>query len=281
MCRPLPYELLVYFMYYANNENDIRVDIDNAVKGECYYCPVCNNSMIIKRGKIVSPHFAHKSNVHCDPWYVKKMSYWHRRMQNKFPPNMREVALWNDDKTEFHIADALIGSNGEGTVFEFQHSNISVNEFLERTQFYMNIGYSVVWIFDYQHSEYPKCMYYQESGYSENVKRVTWPGRDRVRMFDSEVFRSFMEEISINTEGRVTVLFHVNTGLGKLRSYRYQDCFTSYKWEYLDPISREPYFIKPYFLETDNMTNFLAAFFTENEIDKQINKMVTSASGLK
>lgn len=61
-------------MYYANDENGVRVNIDSAT-GEChYYCPVCKSRMIIKRGKIIAPHFAHKTKGQCDPWYTGKMS---------------------------------------------------------------------------------------------------------------------------------------------------------------------------------------------------------------
>lgn len=261
-------------MYYANDEKDIRIDIDSAVVGNSYFCPVCKSQMIIKRGKIVAPHFAHKSNAHCDPWYVGKISQWHRRMQNKFSPNMREVALWNGDKTEIHIADALVGDKGNGTVFEFQHSDISVEEFIDRTQFYMSIGYSVVWVFDYQDSNHPKCMYYKDTEYSEQIKRVAWPGRDRVKLFDSEILRTFIEECNSDNESNLSVLFHVSTGPGKQCFCKYQNGYESYKWEYIDPFNRESYFIKPYLEETDSISNFLAAFFTEDEIDKYIKKMV-------
>ena len=261
-------------MYYANDEKETRVDIDSAVLGDHYFCPVCNSQMIIKRGKIVAPHFAHKSNTHCDPWYTGKMSSWHRRMQNKFPTDMREVALWNDDKTEFHIADVLVGDKGDGTVFEFQHSDISVKEFIDRTKFYMSIGCSVVWIFDYQDRGRPKCMYYKDTEYSEQIKRVTWPGRDRVKLFDSEILRTFIEECNSDAESQLSVLFHVSTGPGKRCFCQYQNGYESYKWEYIDPFNRESYFIKPYLEETDSISDFLAAFFTEDEIDKHIKKMV-------
>lgn len=261
-------------MYYANDEKGIRIDIDSAVVGDHYFCPVCKSQMIIKRGKIVAPHFAHKSNVHCDPWYTGKMSPWHRRIQDKFPSNMREVALWNDEKAEFHIADALVGNKGNGTVFEFQHSDISAEVFLDRTQFYMNIGYSVVWVFDYQDSNHPKCMYYQDTEYSEKIKRVAWPGRDRVKIFDSEIMRTFIEECNSNDENKLSVLFHVSTGPGKQRFCKYQNGYESFKWEFIDPFNREQYFIKPYFEQTDSLSDFLAAFFTEDEIDKHIKKMV-------
>ena len=74
-----------------------------------YYCPACKSRMIIKRGKIIAPHFAHKTKGQCDPWYTGKMSQWHRKLQNKFPPDMQEVILWNDDNTEYHVADGIYG----------------------------------------------------------------------------------------------------------------------------------------------------------------------------
>lgn len=105
------------------------------------------------------------------------MSLWHRKLQNKFPPDMQKVILWNDDNTEYHVADVLVGTEDKGLIFEFQHSDISVEAFISRTQFYMNLGYSVAWIFDYQDSGRPKCFFYEDTMFSDRIKRVVWPGR--------------------------------------------------------------------------------------------------------
>lgn len=45
---------------YALNENNNVVAISIAIKGEIYFCPHCNNVMIVKDGAIKVKHFAHK-----------------------------------------------------------------------------------------------------------------------------------------------------------------------------------------------------------------------------
>ena len=260
-------------MYYANDENGVRVNIDSAAAEYHYYCPACKSRMIIKRGKIIAPHFAHKTKGQCDPWYTGKMSQWHRKLQNKFSPDMQEVILWNDDNTEYHVADVLVGTKGKGLVFEFQHSDISVETFISRTQFYMNLGCSVVWIFDYQDSGHPKCIFYEDTVISERLKHVVWPGRDRVRIFDSEIMRMFIEGCN-NGEHHLSVLFNVNTGRGQEHLCEYQNGYQSYRWEFIDPLTREAYYIRPDFNTTESLSDFWATFFTEEEIDEHIQKIV-------
>lgn len=260
-------------MYFANDENGIRVNINSATVEHRYFCPACKNQMIIKRGRIITPHFAHKTKGPCDHWYTGKMSPWHRKMQNKFPLDMQEITLWNDDQTEFHVADVLVGNEGMGLVFEFQHSAIPVDTFICRTKFYMDLGYSVVWIFDYQNCDYPKCIYYEDAPFSERIKHVLWPGRDRVRFFDCETMRSFIEDCD-NGAQNLSVLFNVNTGRGREYLCEYQDGYQSYKWEYVDPLAKEAYYIRPYFNTTESLSDFWAVFFTEEEIDERIQKIV-------
>lgn len=260
-------------MFFANDKNGIRINIDSAFAGEPYFCPACNCQMIVKHGAIVSKHFAHKSRIHCDPWYGGKMSQWHRRMQNKFPPIMREVVVSNDDNTEFHIADALVGSKHNGIVFEFQHSRISVQDFIDRTQFYINIGCSVVWVFDYHDCYPPKCIFYRDTEHSAQIKEVAWPSNDRVEMFDSEIFRRFLSECNNDDNRKLTILFHVKTGLGKRGRYQYKS-FSYYRWEFLDAFNKEEYYIKPFFEEMKSIADFSAAFFTEEELDKEIQKKI-------
>lgn len=79
-------------MLYAVNENKDVIIADKAEKGNNYYCPCCGQNLILRKGKVVSPHFAHKSCVDCDT-FTHDMSEWHRDWQSKFPENTREVHI--------------------------------------------------------------------------------------------------------------------------------------------------------------------------------------------
>ena len=157
-----------------------------------YVCPICKNDMIIKNGKIVTPHFAHKSRKKCDT-FSQDMSEWHKDWQNVFPKENQEYVLrlnltteqylWAAEENGFlenipdeyysmddndpieivHRADVCIS----GYVIEFQHSPISCEEFNERNWFYRSCEKKVIWIFDFTE----KTMFaYKRNCYSKKWK---------------------------------------------------------------------------------------------------------------
>lgn len=135
-------------MITAINDKGNAVLIDNADKGKVYFCPICNQPLDQKRGPIRIHHFAHKRTrgtegyVPCsDPWHYD-MTEWHIEWQKRFPVECIEKVLVHDNRR--HIADVAIND----LVIEFQHSHISTEDFWERNRFYMDCGYSVVWVFD-------------------------------------------------------------------------------------------------------------------------------------
>ncbi len=131
-------------MYIALDKEQKRISIDQAVKGDIFFCPVCLEKMFMKTGTEKANHFAHYPKSNCkDSWNVQyDMSDWHYEWQNMFPPENQEVVVqWNDIR---HRADVLI----ERTVMEFQHSPLSSGKFNDRNVFYSNIGYKVVWLYD-------------------------------------------------------------------------------------------------------------------------------------
>lgn len=130
-------------MFVALDKNNNRVSIENAVKDQDYFCPSCGEPLIIKALSSVSvkPHFAHKKGADCDS-FSHDMSEWHFNWQQQFPLENREVVVEKDGIK--HRADVLIGN----TVIEFQHSHISPEEIAARNDFYLSIGYNMVWVFD-------------------------------------------------------------------------------------------------------------------------------------
>lgn len=129
-------------MFIALDENNDKVNAKCAERIRDYYCPLCGESVILKRGEIKVPHFAHKSVRDCESFH-KDMSEWHRNWQELFPIEHREVIVKNK-LGEKHIADIGVYK----TVVEFQHSSISKEEFEKRNTFYTSMGYRVIWVFD-------------------------------------------------------------------------------------------------------------------------------------
>ena len=70
-------------MFIALNQNDERVFIGDAVVRQEYYCPFCISPLTIKKGDIISHHFAHKKGSSCsDTWSSEyDMSEWHANWQ--------------------------------------------------------------------------------------------------------------------------------------------------------------------------------------------------------
>jgi hypothetical protein len=115
-----------------------------ADKKKNYFCSSCGCKVIPRQGEHNIYHFAHPKGTEClDSWNYD-MSEWHSSWQNQFPEEMQEVVLTNNN--EKHRADVLI--ENKKLVIEFQHSNLSSEEFRERNEFYNSCGYDVIWLFD-------------------------------------------------------------------------------------------------------------------------------------
>lgn len=112
----------------------IRQEARTGVGGAC---PGCGSPMIPKCGLKRLHHWAHASTAVCDHWWEPETE-WHRAWKNQFPTNWQEIRHVAIDG-EIHIADVKTAS---GTVIEFQHSAITLEERASREAFYV----SMVWI---------------------------------------------------------------------------------------------------------------------------------------
>ena len=131
-------------MFIALNEENERVSIDKADKEKHFSCPICGESVSVKAidSLSVKAHFAHKRGTECFDTWKHDMSEWHYNWQCLFPEENREVVVEKDGVK--HRADVLINN----FVIEFQHSPITAEEIIERNNFYLNCGYTVIWVFD-------------------------------------------------------------------------------------------------------------------------------------
>ena len=135
-------------MQFAINKENQRININDAVIGEDSYCPCCKSLLVQKKGSFMIWHFAHKSLDNCISYYDNK-GEWHRKMQELFPENNREI--FESFSSYRHIYDVLTES---GIIIEFQHSPISLEDFKKRTKDYvfrslMNKTPRPIWVFDY------------------------------------------------------------------------------------------------------------------------------------
>lgn len=260
-------------MFFANDIHGIRTYIDDAVKNQTYFCPACGDSMIIKRGKIVAPHFSHKGKTNCDSWFTHKMSIWHKMMQSKFPSHSREVIVWNSEHTEFHIADILLKHKDKTYIFEFQHSTISYSEFSKRSSFYLSLGYILIWIFDFCDA---KKIFYDTLDVDPNEIHLIWPGRDRIRFLDN----FYKSDLTYPyPESNLHILFHICTGHGSQILHEAGD-LSWYTWEFDNPFFLEKYFVEPQNLYDyyENFSSFYATYYTEEEFYDILNSYSEQAA---
>ena len=131
-------------MRFAVDKNNNRVCIDDVDKGETFYCQECGEKLVQRRGEIVAHHFAHYPNTKCtDTWHYDE-SEWHYQMQNLFPNDTQEIVMELDGKK--HRADVFVKERN--LVVEFQGDRIRQTEFTSRNDFFVKLGYRVLWIFD-------------------------------------------------------------------------------------------------------------------------------------
>ena len=134
-------------MYVAIDKTGNRIYADDEQRYMECFCPACREPLIHKKGNIKVAHFAHKAKSNCFMHLNKDyMSEWHIRMQSFFPKESREYRFQDRETGEVHIADVFDSTTN--TVIEFQHSAIQEAEFLSRTNFHLNNGRRIVWIFD-------------------------------------------------------------------------------------------------------------------------------------
>lgn len=255
-------------MYFANDTYGKRIHIDEADNRKKYVCPACKNPVIQKCGKVVAHHFAHRTKENCDPWYSKKMSSWHREMQNLFPRHCQEVVVRDDEHDKYHIADVVFNNGTKSYVVEFQHSTISYADFVGRTNFYINQGYGVIWIFDFCDlylneikRTKAKTIYYTEIKNSNWIK-VAWPGRDRILFLDRVNFSDYGENLHI--------YFHVSTGKSRKRMIERDGFYSREEWEYINPFQRERLFIKLHLGELCSLKEFFAIPYSEEDFYKKL-----------
>lgn len=252
-------------MFFANSIYGQRTHIEDAVPKESYVCPACGCTMIQKRGNINAHHFAHKTSKECDPWYTGKLSPWHTKMQNFFSPTSQEVIIWNATHTEYHIADVALEYDGKKYVIEFQHSSISQNEFLTRTQFYIECGYKIIWVFDFCKCTPSKRIFISDVGYEKNIIQLVWPGRDRIRFLDTLDFSNFGNHLYI--------AFHINTGIGEVQLHDPDGHIPWETWEYRNPFSRHPCFVLLCPDHFNGVDNFFARYYSEQSFFNMFKKL--------
>ncbi|HCN61163.1 MULTISPECIES: competence protein CoiA [Mammaliicoccus] len=133
-------------MLIGLNQNSELIYAQHAKSQEIYKCPECLSELILKKGKHMVTHFAHKANSYCMRNSYKKESLMHlaskhhiySHLNNKVTIDM-EYYLPEIDQ----IPDIIINRN---LIVEFQYSSISLDLLMDRTEGFKALNMKVIWI---------------------------------------------------------------------------------------------------------------------------------------
>jgi competence CoiA-like predicted nuclease len=131
-----------------------RINAADATRGNRYCCPLadCGGELVLKQGRKMIAHFAHKPPFHCN-WTNGETSA-HRQAKVTF----HDAAIKRGLKAEleWHIrfsegterrADVMIWSPaGKPLAVEFQHTNITIEEIEKRAFSYASNGIAQLWV---------------------------------------------------------------------------------------------------------------------------------------
>lgn len=116
-------------------------------------CPITNEQIIYKHGKIKIPHFAYKEKPEGDYGYWENETkehylgkvYLYKWIKKQKSIENLELEKWMPDTKQ--IADIYFEQFGKKFVIEFQCSNITLEKYLERSFLYSTMDIVDIWIF--------------------------------------------------------------------------------------------------------------------------------------
>lgn len=137
-------------MLTAINDKGQRVIGWEANKENSYYCPSCEEKLIIRQGEIKIHHFAHVAETKCK--YGIGETEEHLLMKKSLYQKFLHCNLYKNVQLEHrlgeHIADIYLQNRqGKRIVVECQVSDIDILEFKKRTASYSYQEIYTLWIF--------------------------------------------------------------------------------------------------------------------------------------
>lgn len=113
-----------------------------------FLCPVCNDMTILKKGRIKIHHFAHKPPFNCQFGVGEKEI--HRKAKEEIYFELKKSKQITFCELEFDLktvrSDIYFELNNIKIALEIQVSSLTVNEIINRTVKYYNLGVYVLWL---------------------------------------------------------------------------------------------------------------------------------------
>ncbi|MFA5346115.1 MAG: competence protein CoiA family protein [Candidatus Omnitrophota bacterium] len=180
-------------MIYALKEG-LRIEASRDLDRSFFTCPHCKTEVILKKGLIKLPHFAHKVLSDCES---EPESDMHINLKHK----IADILGLSSDYIEYSIKNVRcdVYDPSTNTAYEVQCSPLTLEKIQERWSKYQNLGINQVWIFSDEHfrrcySQYiltkkPISLYFLDDG------RFVWylarKGWKKYYIGDIQEFKSF------------------------------------------------------------------------------------------
>lgn len=123
---------------------------DPLPQGEVFFCPACHQSLVLKSGPKVRPHFAHQADQACDFTSLNEGAE-HLNLKAKlfsWAQQSERVSVEVAHSVEGLVSDLLLSDN---LALEVQCSPLGQDEFEKRNQAYQHLGIPVVWLLGSRH----------------------------------------------------------------------------------------------------------------------------------
>lgn len=115
-------------------------------------CECCNTEVIFKKGEILRPHFAHKTNITC--LYKENESDEHIEIKNSIFQSLRKYKFIENLEMEKFLGDCIsdvyFEKNGLKYAVEIQLSDLTQAKIKERNLKYKEKGIHVLWVHSFQ-----------------------------------------------------------------------------------------------------------------------------------
>ena len=185
----------------ALDENNNKIEIENAELDKTYFCPFCGKKMIVENFKDKGYFFSHPDKC-AETWNYDDKTDWHKHWLSLFSDNSNVIVKNNNGTT--HFADILINN----TVIELQQSSLKFEEFWERNYFFSSLGYKIIWIFDLRKEIEKGYIELNDNSWFSYYKRYI---KQPFKGINTETLKAmvFIQTSDIKNDNETKVLHHV------------------------------------------------------------------------
>ena len=130
------------------SDGSVKMAEDVVKENGPFYCSFCNEEMILRKGAVKIPHFAHKQGSTCAYSTGETLEHEWAKLDLFEAAERRGIKAFIEKKLSDHVrADVLLDFGDQKVAVEFQKSGMSVEQCKQRLQHYEETGIPVIWIF--------------------------------------------------------------------------------------------------------------------------------------